>query len=178
MRTIVDERYAEYRDLLQLLVEANQPSLRNSAEDGLRKMLLLIAASYLEEQLCRELLQFYADVSGSNAGAVEFVRTKAITRQFHSYFNWDSSNANQFFGLFGKDFAEGMKAAVAQDGALQATVKAFLEIGRERNKMIHRDLGSFVFEKTTDEIFQLFDTARHFVPKFSEKLRALDQLAE
>ena len=65
------------------------------------------------------------------------------------------------------------------DQNMAKSISAFLEIGRERNRLVHQDYGSFFLEKSAEEIFGLYVSAMvfvDFVPKalrdFSAKLQA------
>jgi hypothetical protein len=74
-----------------------------------------------------------------------------------------------------------MKARVRQNEELERSVEAFMEIGRERNRLVHQDFGTFSMEKTAQEIFRLYRQALPFVETvptvFREfcKLQAADQ---
>ncbi len=94
---------------------------------------------------------------------VEFVRNKAIERQFHSYFSWGARNANQFFRLFGEGYKSYMAQRVKADQSYDQAVRAFLEIGDARNRLVHQDFGNFTLEKTSEEIFALYEEASRFV---------------
>lgn len=123
-------------------------------------MLLLAAASYFEDLLIKELTQFIKKTATENELLVEFCKNKAISRQYHTYFDWDKNNANRFFG---DSFKKDMEKTIKDDDKLATNIQAFLEIGRERNRLVHQDFGTFTLEKTTDEIYQLYDKALYFV---------------
>ena len=57
------------------------------------------------------------------------VRNKAVSRQYHTWFEWRGSNANSFFGLFGSDFRDFMKARIRRDGDLDDSVARFSSSG-------------------------------------------------
>lgn len=102
---------------------------------------------------------------------VQFVRNRAINRQFHAWFNWEERNANQFFGLFGPPFKQLMVQKVRDSEQLRASIAAFLEVGSERNKLVHQDFASFSLEKTLDEIYELYSTALRFVEGLATYIR-------
>ena len=54
---------------------------------------------------------------------------------------------------------------------LQLSIKAFLEVGRERNRLVHQNFASFVLEKTAAEIFELYEHALYFVDLIPTRLR-------
>jgi hypothetical protein len=82
--------------------------------------------------------------------------------------------------MFGDEFRSHMVEVVKLDQNMAKSISAFLEIGRERNRLVHQDYGSFFLEKSAEEIFGLYVSAMvfvDFVPKalrdFSAKLRAM-----
>ena len=97
-----------------------------------------------------------------------------MSRQYHTWFQWDGSNANSFFGLFGSDFRDFMKERIREDEELDGSVRAFLELGRERNRLVHQDFGTFPLEKTTAEIHALYTRAMRFVDAVPGALRKFD----
>ena len=109
------------------------------------------------------MLQLVSTHASGRDLIVEFVRNKAVERQYHTYFNWDRGNANAFFALFGEGFKGHMERRVKQEEAYDRAIKAFLELGSERNRLVHQDFGSYVLEKTVDEIMDTFHRARPFV---------------
>jgi len=160
--TIVDELHSNFNEILAKL-PIEEISLRSVAAESFRKGLLLSAASLFEKQLIEVVIKLVRSWGGDNVALNEFVRIKAIERQYHTYFDWDRSNANKFFGLFGDDFKAFMSKRCREDGSFDAAVKAFLEVGRERNRLVHQDFGSFTLEKTSDEIYELYKKATEFI---------------
>lgn len=164
--TVVDRLHIEFSDLVSVLDLAGELSLRSVAEDNLRKSLLMAAASFFERRMTEAVLEFVAKITADDHILTWLVRNKAVSRQYHTWFDWEKKNANSFFGLFGVNFKEFMKQCVSDDAELKASIEAFLEIGRERNRLVHQDFGSFSLEKTSDEIYTLYSTAMKFVEWF------------
>lgn len=158
--TVVDRLYREFQDIVDSLEEM-EVSLRVSAEETFRKALLLTAASYFERQVTGHIMRLVRQHSSEEI--VEFVRNKAVERQYHTYFQWDRHSANSFFGLFGEGYKSHMTGRVEADDAYRQAIRAFLELGNERNRLVHQDFGAFRLEKTSTEIFELYETARPFV---------------
>jgi hypothetical protein len=172
-QTIVDQLYAEFQNLVSYLNEKNEISFRVSADANFRKSLLLAAASYFERRVCDDILAFVKETSSDNEPLVEFVKNKAISRQYHKFFSWESANANSFFGLFGEAFKTFMADEIQNDEKLAEAIKAFMELGCDRNRLVHQDFGTFTLEKTTEEIYQQYKTALFFVQSIPDKLRSL-----
>ncbi len=157
----VERLHAEFQSLVGLLDKAGEPSLRVTADDCFRKVLLLSAASYFERVVTESVLKLVSDTSQHEC-VISFVRLKCLERQYHSLFNWKEENANQFFGFFGAAFKDHIKGRLKADLELDDAIRAFMEIGRERNRLIHQDLGNFPLEKTAEEIFALYQRANKF----------------
>jgi hypothetical protein len=168
--TIVDRMHADVSELVKYLDAQQQASFRSLVDETFRKALLLAAASFFEKSICEHILTCVKRVSNEHALTVEFVKNKAISRQYHTFFSWDGNNANAFFGLFGEDFKKHMIRVVRENGAMAAAVKAFLELGRERNRLVHMDFGTFSLEKTSEEIFELYQSAREFCERVAREL--------
>ncbi|HEY9130485.1 MAG TPA: HEPN domain-containing protein [Dyella sp.] len=166
----VDRQYEESRAALDAIPE-NQPSLRSSASDLFRKSLLLAAASYFEHRLTTCVLDYVNELVQGAPKIVALVQAKVISRQYHTWFQWDASNANAFFGLFGKDFKDAMTAKVKGDVGLERSIKSFLELGGNRNSMVHVDFSTYPLDKTLDEIYESYKTALHFVDGLADLLR-------
>jgi hypothetical protein len=97
-----------------------------------------------------------------------------VARQYHSWFEWEGNNANKFFSLFGSEFKLAMNKNIKESTTLGSAVRAFLEVGNERNKLVHQDYATFAMEKTLDEIYQLYRDALLFVERLPLALRESD----
>ncbi|MEL4356511.1 MULTISPECIES: HEPN domain-containing protein [unclassified Luteococcus] len=132
------------------------------------KVLLIAAASALEDQV-KEELQRLARAHG-HAELAECVTRGILARGYHTLFEWDKTNANRFFALFGPDAKERCQAAVGADEALDRSVRAFLELGRLRNNLVHNNYVTFEVPKTVLDIVELYEAARVFPTRFGELL--------
>ncbi len=168
--TSVDRLYAEAAAVIEAL-GSTEPSLVVAAGDTLRKALVLAAASYFEARVTRCVLDFVDERASGDALVLSLVKNKAVNRQFHTWFSWTEKSASQFFGLFGADFKAKMAAMVQASDRLRGAIEAFLEMGNERNKMVHQDFATFGLEKTLDEIYRLYQQAMPFVEGLPDYLR-------
>ncbi|MCG3169830.1 MAG: hypothetical protein CALGDGBN_01359 [Pseudomonadales bacterium] len=109
--------------------------------------------------------------SNGNSLVIGFVKNKAISRQYHTWFRWDETNANHFFSLFGNPFKQMMVERTKASEEFRASIRAFLEVGNERNKLIHQDFASFALEKTLEEIYVLYTQSLLFVDGLAANLR-------
>jgi hypothetical protein len=161
--TAVDRLYREASALINLLQDRSELSLQVLASDHFRKALLLAAASYFEDRVCNLVLDYIRERAQGSSLIENFVRNKAVARQYHSWFAWEATNANQFFGLFGAEFKALMGTRVKASVEMQAAIRAFLELGNERNRLVHQNYATFPMEKTLDEVYELYRHSRAFV---------------
>ncbi len=172
MTTVVDNLYDQYTQLNDYLSEAGEITLQSVANENFRKALLIAAGSHFEVKLRDELLKFFGEASNNHPLTLKFIDNQAIQRQFHSFFDWNAPNANRFFRLFGEEFSDYMKAEVKSEVDLDRAAKAFIEIGAERNRLVHQDFGSYSLEKTSKEIYDLYRDGSRFLTIFLTKLRS------
>jgi len=64
-----------------------------------------------------------------------------------------------------------MKTLVGSSPELERSIRAFLEVGQQRNRLAHQNFASFALEKTSDEIFALYKQALPFVDRIGDELR-------
>lgn len=171
----IDRFYNEATAVVEALRSIPDVSLEVTARDHFRKALLLAAASYFEHRVCSCVIHFVRRRSGNS---VLVVLNKAAARQYHTWFKWDDSNANQFFGLFGPDFRQEMSNRVKNSDDFRDSVKAFLEIGSQRNQLIHGDYATFALDKTLDEIYYTYKRALMFVEQLPKALQDCDESSE
>ena len=168
----IEELRNDHRELIEFLQSRNQLSLRSRVEDAFGKTLVVAVASYFEVRLTQIILDLYRESSSGTEPLVEFVRNQAIGTRFAQLFNWrEAANANSFYRLFGDDFTQAMRAKIGGAPALDASVKAFLEIGHLRNQMVHRNFADFQLTKTVDEVYSLYQSATLFLDEFPVAIR-------
>ena len=163
----VERLHKDHHEIVSYFEEKGEISFQSAADENFRKSILLAAASYFEDRISEDLLEFFD--ATSNQLAVEIIRSKAIKRQYHTLFDWNAKNANQFFALFGNSFKSFMVKKVKDDDELNTAIKAFLELGLERNRLVHQNFGTFTLEKTADEIYKLYKQALVFVDVIPDK---------
>lgn len=171
MLAAIEQVYSEGAALSLHLANGGQLSFQVQFENQLRKALLLSAASRFETEIKEIVLSFAVECATGNAQLVALVKAKAIERQYHTYFKWDSRNANAFFSLFGSEFKDYASKNVQGNARLEGSIRAFLELGDMRNQLVHLDFATFPLEKTTAEIFALYTEASYFVQRLPDLLR-------
>jgi RiboL-PSP-HEPN len=165
-QSIVDRIYQDNLDLLKFLEESNEPSFMVQFNTVFAKTILLSAASYFEHEICRMIQTFIGRKTQNDECVISIVKQKAIERQYHTYFSWkdwEKGNVNSFFSLFGEVFKEKRSQEVKADSNLKSAVKAFLEIGNERNKLVHQNFADCTIEKTAEEVYKLYQQASLFI---------------
>ncbi|MCU0417002.1 MAG: HEPN domain-containing protein [Cytophagaceae bacterium] len=164
MPTIIDKQYETGISLIEYLKAENQISLFVEAENNFKKTILLSIASFFEKEVMDTVLDFAKSHSDNNILIISIIKNKAISRQYHTYFEWGKSpNANSFFSLFGEEFKKRMVEKVKSDPVLENSIKSFLAIGFERNKMVHENFAGVTLEKTAEEIFKLYQDSIYFI---------------
>lgn len=161
--TIIDQQYKYINELIELLKQQKEITLLSEVESNFKKTLLLSIASYFETEISNIITQSANRHTNNNELLVSFIKRKAISRQYHTYFAWDSRNANAFFALFGDSFKDKMIMQVRANEKLDKSIKAFLEIGNERNIMVHENFAEVPIDKTAEEIYKLYKEALIFI---------------
>lgn len=169
--TAIDRVYEEYQDTSEFLRSRGEISLGSAIDATARKALLLAAASYFESRITTDVLVFCREVSGPNPLVPALVLNKAVTRQYHTWFDWKGNNATSFFSLFGPEFKNHMGELIKREEDLRVSVKDFIEMGRDRNRLVHEDFATCTLEKTVNEIYLQYKSAMGFVDRIILELR-------
>jgi hypothetical protein len=163
--------YDDYISVLGYLRDQKEISYANAIGSSFPKVLLLASASHLEHELQELITEYFREVTGNHEYAVSFVRKKAISRQYHTYFAWDSGNANQFLSLFGDNFKLVVSSLLREDAELAQAIRDFVNLGALRNRLVHQNYATFTMENTTEEIWQMYENALKFIERLSTLLR-------
>lgn len=169
MTSPIENFIQEYKELSQYLFENFQITLQTSVGNHFKKVFLLSCASYCEKEI-QETISSFVKTHSNDERVLCFTTNKGIERQFHTYFNWKANNVNSFLGLFGSDFKEKISSELISDDAMNENVKAFIEIGRERNLMVHENFLSYNLGLTFEEIEVLKDKSMLFLEFIKTRL--------
>ena len=170
-RNIVDRLHGEFSDLQRFLGEKGGVPYLSVIEENFPKTMLLAAASYFEHRLSDEVELLAKDATADGHVVMWLIKNKVISRQYHTWFDWDRKNANPFFSMFGQGFKEQAAEEVKSDEKLNKSIVDFLEIGRERNRLVHENFGAFTLEKTASDVYGLYESAVGFVDWFPKAIR-------
>ncbi len=150
-------------DIADILRKNNELSFEIVIKDLGRKALLMSCASYFEHILTRDVQAFFDEQFGANHPASHVAKTKAINRQYHTWFDWDKANANKFFSMFGPGFVRFMQDKVKASSDLDRNIRDFLRLGEARNLLVHNDFLSYPLNDDITEIVSRYLNARDFV---------------
>lgn len=171
MSTPIQKLIDNYYELYDLLVKQGEISQSIQVNEHYRKILLLSCASYYEKQIT-QIIKDFVMLKTEDERIISFVNNKAINRQYHTYFQWDqANNINQFLGLFGAEFKKTISEEIKSSDELSKQISSFLEIGAERNKMVHQNFLEYQLEKTFDEIVKLHKEALNFINYIKSKFQ-------
>jgi hypothetical protein len=180
MSNPVEQLKNEYKAIEEYLMTQNQISLVSDLNKHFRKVLILSAGSYFEHRITAILSDFAKEKSNGDERIVNFLVKQAITQKYHTLFSWGKKdipespekNANTFFKLFGDDFKTKVDEDIKANNKINESIKAFLEIGHLRNILVHSNFAEYVYEqKTSDEVFALFQKAEPFLDYLTNKLK-------
>lgn len=163
MSDIVESVYNNYKGIIEYFDKENQISFRSLADDNLKKNLILSSASYFENKITLLLTDYFEEKNKNTICIKEFLVNKGLKRQYHTLFDWEANNANTFFALFGQGFKDFMRIKLQDEKVLTESIVAFLELGRERNRLVHQNFAVYNIEKTLDEIYMTYTKSIFFV---------------
>ncbi|MBP0453477.1 hypothetical protein J5Y04_28605 [Kitasatospora sp. RG8] len=161
-----------YRDQRQILdaLQLSEPSFHASLQAMLPKVLMLAAASEFEHYVCGYIRDYVAEVStGNRVGFL--VERKAISRQYHTFFDWPKRKAGPFWALFGPEFKKAVELEISEKDGLGDGLAAFLEVGAIRNELIHNNYADVTINTTLDEVHSLYERGWSFVGHLPQLLR-------
>lgn len=173
MSNIVDDFYSNYEELLAEIKATKKASLQVWINESFRRVLVLTMANYLENEVRAIIQGLTKRKSGSEL--IHSFLLSSMDRQYHTYFDWNSRNANKFFSLFGERFKKDAIKDVTSNDKLEEGIIAFLEIGSTRNMLIHENLyGVDIGNKTAKEFYESFKRAILFIDYLKKKFESTD----
>ena len=81
--------------------------------------------------------------------------------------------ANKFFSLFGPTFKADRVQDIKNNPDLELAIKSFLELGDERNKLVHQNFADCTIQKTAKEVYDLYQQAAKFIDFLDSQLSSL-----
>lgn len=169
MTTIIDRLIERHQQISTSLETQNEISLKSYADDEFRKVLVLSIASYFEHQIVDALSRLAE--SAKSEQVENLIKSKAIERQYHTYFDWNSRNANRFLSLFGGNFRNDVSREIRENRSLEEGCESFLTLGRTRNRLVHENFAEFSLDYALEDIVELYGKALSFVAYLSERIQ-------
>jgi hypothetical protein len=170
----IDILYTDFTENYKRLVDIGEVSFANSYQSQFAKVILLASASYFESAIT---LAIHSMLNPAQCLITKtFIENKALTRQYHSLFDWNDRSANKFFAYFGHDFKAFMIAKLRQDAEIKGSIDNFLELGDLRNQLAHKNYIVFVLNLTPEEIYAKFLDAHSFIDNLSNYMNEFKQL--
>ena len=169
MTTIIDVLIERHEEISKSLEAHSEISLKSYAGDEFRKVLVLSIASFFEHRITDAVARLA--VSTNSVQVENLIKSKAISRQYHTYFNWKGNNANTFLSLFGSEFKEEVSTEIMQDSSLEEGCKSFLSLGRMRNRLVHDNFAEANVDYTLQDIVDLYSKALDFVAYLAERIQ-------
>ena len=77
-----------------------------------------------------------------------------IERQYHTLFDWKANNTNAFWKLFGEATKDSVRQRINSDDTLKTAEQSFIELGRQRNLLVHENFAEFDVNITVEEIYK------------------------
>ncbi len=122
--TPIDVFYKQYCDTRDFLTFSGEASLLNDYTNAIRKMFILCCASYYEDAITRLLIEYVHQTTDGDERLKALLKKKAIGgKNYHTLFDWGTTDnpdkpnktADTFWGLFGSDFKQKVKADIGQE---------------------------------------------------------------
>ena len=160
--TDVDRVYAELQSIQVILTEHGSPSDVVAFETFAAKTLLLAAASYFEKTVIG-LINEHMTAASLSSTVPYFLNKQALTRKYHTLFDWEKDNIKAFVKLFGTDFQQVTLSYLAEEqGGLAAA--AFMQVGSLRNLLVHNNYANYDIGKNSGEIYTSYTQALKLLP--------------
>lgn len=158
----------------QMLEDRGDLSLKILIDDDFKKALVLGIASSFEQHI-QESIRLLVTNSTNSELIQSLIESKVISRQYHSYFDWKGNNVNNFLGMFGEQFRKKTLNDFKNNPQLNLGSQKFIEIGRQRNILIHENFLTISLDWTFDEIIGAYQSVYQFVLYIRNKFSELNQ---
>jgi len=166
---IIDILIKRHEEVRHFFSQQGEVTLADNSDAEFRKVLILSITSFFEHEITSAISELAEN--SSSPRIFELVKAKAISRQYHTYFDWkDGKNINSFTKLFGESFKQEIEKELKQR-ELTEGMKLFLILGQERNILVHKNFAAASISWTVDEIVEKYEKALEFVIFLLERLR-------
>lgn len=166
IKELINKIDLDFLDSKIFLEQNFKVSEKNSLEVLQTKVSILTLGTYIENRTYQVILEFLN--KNNEVLLQEFLNNQALSRKFHTMFDFKSNNLNNFFRLFGNDFSDFMKNKVKTDDEFKDSISAFLNICIKRNVLAHENFYLTSIDLTLDEVYSKAEKIELFFKKFQE----------
>mgnify|MGYP004521036813 CR=1 FL=1 len=166
----IERQYQDSKDLVAYLMGNSEVSFATYIDNVYKKVLVLSAASYFESVISKYISDYATKVSGSDKRIVTLIENKVIERQYHTFFDWESKNTNKFWSLLGENTKSKVRQQLNSNEHLKAAEQAFIDLGRQRNLLVHENFAEYDVNTTVEEIYTKYKLACEFISFMSTVL--------
>ncbi|MCD8189331.1 MAG: hypothetical protein LUD78_03785 [Clostridiales bacterium] len=159
----IEQQYRDSKDLCNYLMGKGEISFATYIDNTYKKILVLSAASFFESTISKLISEYANKVSGTDKRIVSLIEQKVVERQYHTLFDWNANNTNAFFKLFGDETKNKVRSQINADDQLKRAEKDFIELGRQRNLLVHKNFAEYDVNITVDEIYSKYKSACNFI---------------
>ena len=159
----IERQYQDSQELYNYLLGKGEISFATYIDNVYKKVLVLSAASYFESKISELISKYAAKASGSDKRIVKLIESKVIERQYHTLFDWKANNTNTFWKLFGEETKESVRQKITGDEKLKTAEQCFIDLGRQRNLLVHENFAEFDVNITVEEIYKKYRQACNFI---------------
>lgn len=159
----IERQYQDSQELYKYLVGKGEITFATYINNAYKKVLLLSAASFFESAISKQISEYAIKASGSDKRIVTLIENKVIERQYHTLFSWDAKNTNAFWSLFGEATKTKVREQINNDEKLRASEVDFIELGKQRNLLVHENFAEYDVNITVEEIYKKYKSACDFI---------------
>lgn len=159
----IKRQYQDSQELYTYLLDKGEISFATYIDNVYKKVLVLSAASYFESKISELIFKYAITASGSDKRIVTLIESKVIERQYHTLFDWKANNTNTFWKLFGEATKDSVRQKINNDEKLKAAEQSFIDLGRQRNLLVHENFAEFDVNTTVEEIYNKYLQACNFI---------------
>ncbi|NBL01014.1 MAG: hypothetical protein EOM50_24065 [Erysipelotrichia bacterium] len=159
----IEQQYLDAKELTDYLTKNGEISFSTYIDDVYKKVLVLSAASYFETKISTIISEYVTKASNSDPKIINLVKLKVLDRQYHTFFDWKTTNTNMFWKLFGEEMKTDIRKKIDKDESAKIQEKAFMDLGGRRNLLVHENFAEFNMTITLSEIYEKYKQACGFV---------------
>ncbi len=159
----IERQYQDSQELYNYLLGKGEISFATYIDSVYKKVLVLSAASYFESRISELISKYAAKASGADKRIVNLIESKVIERQYHTLFDWKANNTNAFWKLFGESTKDNVRQQINGDEELKVAEQCFINLGRQRNLLVHENFAEFDVNITVEEIYDKYRKACNFI---------------